>query len=72
MPGTDEKALSLLEEMNASRSDKLDLSDYNRNRIKDKISYSTSPEDAMKVLKEIFEWKLKDWEYDEIAKKLGW
>ncbi len=72
MPGTDEKAFSLLEEMNANRSDKLDLSDYNRNRIKEKISYSTSPEDAVKVLKEIFEWRLKDWEYDEIAKKLGW
>ncbi|MDQ5902255.1 MAG: hypothetical protein QG606_471 [Patescibacteria group bacterium] len=72
MPGTDEKAFSLLEEMNANRSDKLDLSDYNRNRIKDKISYSTSPEDAAKALKEIFEWRLKDWEYDEIAKKLGW
>lgn len=72
MPGTDEKAFSLLEEMNANRSDKLDLSDYNRNRIKDKISYSTSPEDVVKVLKEIFEWRLKDWEYDEIAKKLGW
>ncbi len=72
MPGTDEKAFSLLEEMNANRSDKLDLSDYNRNRIKEKISYSTSPEDAVKVRKEIFEWRLKDWEYDEIAKKLGW
>ena len=72
MPGTDDKVLALLEEMNGSRSDKLDLSDYNRNRIKDKISYSTSPEDAAKALKEIFEWRLKDWEYDEIAKKLGW
>ncbi len=72
MSGTDEKALSILEEMNSSRSDKLDLSGYNRDQIKSKISYSTSPEDAVKVLREIFEWRIKDWEYDEIAKKLGW
>jgi hypothetical protein len=72
MPGTDEKAITLLEEMNAGRSDKLDLSLYNQNRIKSNISYTTSPEDAIKVLREIFEWRLKDWEYDELLKKLGW
>lgn len=72
MPGTDEKVIALLEEMNESRSDKLDLSDYNKNQIKNKVSYSTSPEDAVSVLRGIFEWRLKDWEYDEIAKKLGW
>ena len=72
MPGTDDKVLALLEEMNGSRSDKLDLSDYNRGRIKDKVGYSTSPEDTVKVLREIFDWRLKDWEYDEMLKKLGW
>lgn len=72
MPGTDDKVFALLEEMNGSRSDKLDLSDYNRGRIKDKVGYSTSPEDTVKVLREIFDWRLKDWEYDEILKKLGW
>lgn len=72
MPGTDEKLLSLLEEMNAGRSDKLDLSDYNRSQIKSKVGYSASSEDAIAALKGIFEWRLKDWEYDEIAKKLGW
>ncbi len=72
MPGTDEKIFSLLEEMNGSRSDKLDLSDFNRNRIKGEVRYLTSPEDAVKVLREVFEWRLKDWEYDEIKKKLGW
>ncbi len=72
MPGTDDKVFSLLEEMNGSRSDKLDLSDFTRDRIKSKIGYSTSPEDAVKVLQEVFEWRLKDWEYDEIKTKLGW
>ncbi len=72
MPGTDDKVFSLLEEMNGSRSDKLDLSDFTRDRIKSKISYSTSPEDAVKVLREVFEWRLKEWEYDEIKTKLSW
>mgnify|MGYP000848190322 FL=1 len=72
MPGTDDKVFSLLEEMNGSRSDKLDLSDFTRDRIKSKIGYSTSPEDAVKVLREVFEWRLKDWEYDEIKTKLSW
>ena len=72
MPGTDDKIFSLLEEMNGSRSDKLDLSDFTRDRIKNKIGYSTSPEDAVKVLREVFEWRLKDWEYDEIKTKLSW
>ena len=73
MPGTSDKLIALLEALNAERgeSDKLDLSEYNRNKLKD-LGYSASIEDAIARTKEIFSWRIKDWEYSEIEKKLNW
>ncbi len=70
MPGMNEKAMKLLGELNATRSegDRLDLT---QNQLED-IKYSTSVEEAMKIVREVFAWRIKDWEYTEIEKKLGW
>ncbi len=72
MPGTHEKLVTLLEKLNSSRSDQLDLSEYTLKQLNEKIHYGTSIEDAMKTLREIFGWRIKDWEYDQIEKELGW
>ncbi len=62
--------MKLLGELNATRSegDRLDLT---QNQLED-IKYSTSVEEAMKIVREVFAWRIKDWEYTEIEKKLGW
>lgn len=73
MPGTSDKLIALLQAINATRgeSDKLDLSEFNLRKIKD-LGYSASNEDALARTKEIFSWRIKDWEYSEIEKKLSW
>lgn len=73
MPGTSDKLIALLQALNAERgeSDKLDLSEYNLSKLRD-LGYSGSIEDALARTKEIFSWRIKDWEYSEIEKKLGW
>ena len=73
MPGTSDKLIALLQAFNAERgeSDKLDLSEYNLDKLKD-LGYSGSIEDALALTREIFSWRIKDWEYSEIEKKLGW
>lgn len=73
MPGTAEKLIALLETLNAERSEseKLDLSEYNQDKLKD-LGYSASPDEGIARAKELFSWRIKDWEYEEIHKKLGW
>lgn len=73
MPGTSDKLIALLQALNAERgeSDKLDLSEYNLDKLKD-LGYSASIEDAIARTKELFSWRIKDWEYSEIEKKLSW
>ncbi len=73
MPGTSDKLIALLQALNVEReeSDKLDLSEYNLDKLKD-LGYSGSIEDALALTREIFSWRIKDWEYSEIEKKLGW
>ncbi len=73
MPGTSEKLITLLEELSAGRpeNEKLDLSEYTINKLKD-LGYSASIEEALSKTREIFSWRIKDWEYSEIEKKLGW
>lgn len=73
MPGTSDKLITLLQALNAERgeSDKLDLSEYNLDKLRD-LGYSASIEDALARTKEMFSWRIKDWEYSEIEKKLGW
>ena len=73
MPGTSDKLIALLEALNAERGegDKLDLSEYNRDKLKD-LGYSASIEDAIARTREMFSWRIKDWEYSEIEKKLSW
>lgn len=73
MPGTSDKLITLLQALNAERgeSDRLDLSEYNLNKLKD-LGYSASIEDAITRTREMFSWRIKDWEYSEIEKKLSW
>ncbi len=73
MPGTSDKLIALLQALNAERgeSDKLDLSEYNLEKLKD-LGYSAPIEDAIARTREMFSWRIKDWEYSEIEKKLNW
>lgn len=73
MPGTSDKLITLLEKLNEGRSesDKLDLSSYNRGKIKD-LGYSAEIPDAMKLIRELFSWRIKDYEYADIEKRLAW